>query len=383
VAARDRAPATPPDPATLPRVWLLLGDKPGDNAQVEAVAEALEQTLGWTCERRVLHWRPPYATRKPRFRSTLDHLDPARTAALAPPWPDLVLTIGRRPAMAALWLKERAGGRTRLVLLGKPSGPMDRFDLVVAGAEVQLPPLPNAVPVRLPLMRARAADIAAAGAAWRGRLGPLARPLIGLLVGGPTVPFAFDARVSAELCRLAAGIAAGGGTPYVTTSRRTPAGVVAALRAGLPAAARLFAWTPEASDNPYLALLGLGDGFVVTGDSVSMIAEVVRARKPLAILDLPVGRLGAPDRWRRRLLRRLFMTESDTLRALVAAAYRARLLDATRDFGAFHRWMIEQGLAVRAGDPLAPPRAPPPDDLSTVVARIRDLIGSDRHRVIR
>src|SRR5690606_41912852 len=91
LAAAADAPVRRP----APRVWLLLGDKPGDNAQVEAVADA----LGWPCERRVLQWRPPYATKKPRFRVTLDHVDRARSAPLEPPWPDLVLTIGRRPSM--------------------------------------------------------------------------------------------------------------------------------------------------------------------------------------------------------------------------------------------------------------------------------------------
>ena len=41
------------------------------------------------------------------------------------------------------------------MLFGKPSGLVTRFDLVVAGAEVQLPALPNVLPIRLPLMRAR------------------------------------------------------------------------------------------------------------------------------------------------------------------------------------------------------------------------------------
>jgi hypothetical protein len=125
----------------------LLGDKPGDNAQVEAVAEA----LGWNCERKTLQWRARYAIRKPRFRATLDHLDEAASAPLEPPWPDLILTIGRRPSLVALWIKARSGARTRLVVFGKPSGMMDRFDLVVAGAEVQLPQRRNLVPIRLPL----------------------------------------------------------------------------------------------------------------------------------------------------------------------------------------------------------------------------------------
>ena len=61
------------------RVWLLLCDNPGDNAQVEAVVAA----LGWACERKMLHWRPPYTVEKPRFRATLDHVDRHLTAVAA------------------------------------------------------------------------------------------------------------------------------------------------------------------------------------------------------------------------------------------------------------------------------------------------------------
>src|SRR5690606_2274573 len=368
------AAADAPVRHAAPRVWLLLGDKPGDNAQVEAVADA----LGWPCERRVLHWRPPYGTKKPRFGVTLDHVDRARSAPLVPPWPDLVLTIGRRPSMAALWIKAQAAGRTRIVLFGKPSGMMDRFDLVVAGAEVRLPARPNLVPIRLPLMRAQAAAIEAAAAKWRARLEPLPRPLIAILVGGPTVPFAFDARVAKRLLALAAEVAAAGGTPYVTTSRRTPPAVLEALRAGLPPAARLFAWTPDGADNPYLALLALADGCIVTGDSVSMLAEVVRARKPLAILDLPLGRLGALDQVRRTLLGRLYRPDAGPVARLLAHG-----VDPTRDFRAFHRMLIESGLAVPAGAPLEPPTGAVPDDLPTVVARIAALMDAGRERTRR
>jgi mitochondrial fission protein ELM1 len=330
--------------------------------------------LGWDCERKMLQWRPPYATAKPRFRVTLDHLDQAASDPLEPPWPDLVLTIGRRPSMAALWIKARSGGRTSVVLFGKPSGLMDRFDLVVAGAEVRLPPLANLVPIRLPLMRPKSSDIEAAVSARRSRLAVLPRPLIAILIGGPTMPFVFDARLSERICRLVGEIAAAGGTPYVTTSRRTPRAVVDQLRANLPASAQLFEWTPAGADNPYLALLGLADGFIVTGDSVSMMAEVVRARKPLAILDLPLGRFGAIDQWRRGLLRRLFDADGGWRRRAANAAYRARLLDATRDFRAFHRMLLDCNLAVRDGEPLRPPGGPVPDDLPLVVARIRALM---------
>ena len=367
---RSSAELTAPHPATSGRVWLLLGDKPGDNAQVEAVVEALD----WSCERKMLHWRAPYATSKPRFRITLDHVDRGRSAPLEPPWPDLILTIGRRPSMVALWVKEQSAGQSRIVLFGKPSGLVASFDLVVAGAEVQLPAMANVLPIRLPLMRARGEAIAEAVALWQPRFAALPRPLIGLLVGGPTLPFVFDRRVSAQLCRLAAEIAAEGGTPYVTTSRRTPHAVVEHLRTQLPERARLFQWTPESADNPYLALLGLADGFIVTGDSVSMLAEVVRARKPLAILELPLGRFGVIDQARRSLLRRLFQHGGGPGRLVAAAATRAGLLAATRDFRAFHQMLFDAGLAVPADEPLAPPKSAVPDDLSAVVARINGLI---------
>ncbi|MCZ7618311.1 MAG: mitochondrial fission ELM1 family protein [Myxococcota bacterium] len=216
--------------ASSPRVWLLLADKRGDNAQVEALAPA----LGWPFERKNLTVRPEWTVAKPKVAASLDHLDLEASDALAPPWPDLILTIGRRPSMAALWVKRASGGHTKLVLLGKPSGHMTDFDLVIASAEVQLPPVPNAASIALPLMRIDEADVARAVAAWGPRLDALPRPLIGVLVGGPTGPFAFDAAATQRLLGLLRQIVQRGGTPYVTTSRRTPPDVIAALEAQRP-----------------------------------------------------------------------------------------------------------------------------------------------------
>lgn len=361
------------DFAPAPRVWLVLGDKPGDNAQVEVVAAA----LGWPSERKHVQMRARYVQGKPRVRPSLHHIDRARSDPLEPPWPDLVITIGRRPSMVALWIAERSGGRTRLVLVGKPSGMTGRFDLVVASAEAQLPPLPNVLPITLPLMRVDQARIAAAADAWRARLEALPRPLVAFLIGGPTNPFRYDASVVERLLAEAGRLVAEGGTPYLTTSRRTPATVVAALRAGLPPGAVLFEWAPDAGDNPYLGLLGLADGFVVTGDSISMMVEIARLGRPLAILDLPTGRLGALDQLRRALVRRLFAPGEGAgglRRRLATTLHRSGVLSHTRDFRAFHGILIGRGLAVRAGEPFRPGRSTAPDDLPLVVARIRALL---------
>lgn len=360
----------------VPRVWLVLGDKRGDNAQVETLRDA----LGWPCEHKFIQPREPYVVGKPRVRASLYHIDPARSDPLAPPWPDLILTIGRRPSMVALWIRDQSGGRTKIVLLGKPSGSLRGYDLIVPSAEAQLPPLPHVLPITLPLMRVNQHTLTAAVPIWQPRFAPLPRPLIGMLVGGPTGPFIFNQAVVKGLLDSAAMIIHHlGGTPYFTTSRRTPAAVGEALQAGLPPGAELFHWTPDARDNPYLGLLSLADGFVVTGDSVSMMVEIARLGKPLAIFPLPCSRLGALDQWRRSATRWLFTAAPDSRtgwlrRRLALAAYHTGIITQTRDFKAFHRMLIERGLAVPMGAELLAPTQPAPDDLAVVVARVKALM---------
>ena len=111
------------------RTWLVLSDKRGDNGQVEEIAQA----LGWPCARKRLQMREPYVIGKPKVAATLHHIDLARSDPLEPPWPDLIITIGRRPSMVALWIREQSGGRTKIVRVGKPSGPLRHYDLVIAG----------------------------------------------------------------------------------------------------------------------------------------------------------------------------------------------------------------------------------------------------------
>jgi mitochondrial fission protein ELM1 len=360
-------------------VWLLLGDKGGDNAQVEALAGA----LCWPCERRRIALKPEWVIGKPRVVASLHHLDASRSDALEPPWPDLILTIGRRPSMAALWVKEQSGGRTRVVLVGKPAGPLTRFDLVIAGAEAQLPPLPSVFKTTLPLMRVATREVAEAADAWRPRLAALPRPLVAFLVGGPTSPFRYDARVARRLAALAREIAAQGGTPYFTTSRRTPPAFVDALVRELPRGTPLFRWAPDAAGNPYRALLGLADRFVVTGDSISMMVEVIRLSRPLAIVPLPTGFVGALDSWRRAFARWLFSPQGDTAadrlrRALGRALFGVGIVSQTRDFPAFHRMLVARGLAVFAGEPARAASGAVPDDLADAAARVRELVGATR-----
>ena len=55
------------------------------------------------------------------FPIGVGHLTAASRRWLQPPWPDLVIGIGRRTVPVARWIQEQSGGRTNLVRLGHPA----------------------------------------------------------------------------------------------------------------------------------------------------------------------------------------------------------------------------------------------------------------------
>ncbi|MGB5248440.1 MAG: ELM1/GtrOC1 family putative glycosyltransferase [Gammaproteobacteria bacterium] len=358
-----------------PRTWLVLGDKKGDNGQVEAVAAGLP----WPWERRFVQMRPEWVYGKPPVRPSLDHIDRDKSDPLEPPWPDLVLTVGRRPSSVALWIQQQSGGHTRIVYLGKPSTRIERFDLVAVSREILMPPMKNVIRTELPLMRVSRDQ--AELAQWRERFADLPKPLVGFLLGGPTKPFVFNRKVLQRVLALAGDVTGRqGGTAYLSTSRRTPAWFADALANDLPAGARLFRWSPDATDNPYRGILGLADGLVVTADSISMLVEAIGLGQPAAVLPLPVGIAGKLDMARRDALAWLFATPEDGAgrwrQGLARSLYRARLVYQSRHFPAFQRHLVRVGQAVWAGQPFIKPTASPQADVEHIVERIRLLMAA-------
>jgi len=378
-----------------PRIWCLMADKRGDNGQVERIADALEAQLGWRCERRQLVVAPEYQTRKPPVAASLAAIDRVQSDPLEAPWPDLIITSGRRPANAALWIKEQSEGHCRLVLLGKPSGAMDRFDLIIASAETLLAPLPQVLPIQMPLMGVDPQGLAAARERWQERLDQAPRPRVAFLLGGPTLPFVFDQSLLNRLQAEVHHCLASGASVYLVASRRTPTEFMAQLRDRLPPQVICYDWAQAQEENPYLGLLALADRFVVTGDSISMMVEVAKLGKPLAILPLATGWWGRLDLWRRGLAAWFFRPASTASRAaglrlaLARGLLRLGLLQQTRHFPRFHQSLVDAGIARWAGaarvatDESDHEPGPPPAlrqsqrDLTNIVNRIAALPGSE------
>lgn len=358
------------------RIWVLAGEKPGDNAQALSLAEA----LGWQTEVKQLRYlkgKKPLAAKlsgSDRFP-----LDRAASSPLVPPWPDLVIGCGRRSVPIAWDIRRQAGPTTRLVQLGRPRADLDGFDLVVTSPQYRLPARPNVLHLALPLHRPEREKWASAAAEWEARLGHLPRPWVALMVGGSAKPFVFDVASARRLATQVNALVRGeGGSLLVSTSRRTPADAASALVGDIDVPSFVHEWQPGGGPNPYLAYLGLADAFVVTGDSASMLTEACSTGKRVWIVALPERR-SLKSRGK-NLFRNLVLAPTQDPR--LAGTPIARALSAVpargwvrypRDLKRLHAALIAEHRALPLGTPF--PRVPPPpvDETELAVARVRAL----------
>lgn len=370
--ATETAPAPEAAPAGSPRVWLLLDDRPGHATQVIGLADA----LGWPYEAKPLRFTALNRLSNRLLGASRLSLDAAASAPLTPPWPDLVIAMGRRAAPIARWVKRQSGGRAMLVQLGrKAANVADDFDLAVACAHFRLPAHPRRLDLLLPPTQVTPARLAAAAERWRGLFGAAPRPRVCLLVGGTTAHHRVTAETAGRMASEVAAFAAGlGGSLTCVTSRRSGAAVEQALARGAPDAA-LHCWRRDQAENPYLGYLALADVLVVTGESESMLAEAADAAKPLYIYPVPAR----PAGWRARLAGRVVAAAGagrGPLARLCESAIQRGLVVPPRDLELMHRGMIEAGIARRFGDdgPSAAPAAPPSQRFDALLARIRRLL---------
>lgn len=313
-----------------PSVWLLIGDKAGDSAQLRIVAEA----LAWPMREIALDtngWR-----NLPNLLLGASLMS-SRTS-LAPPWPDLVLWAGRRGTPIARWIRRKSGGRTRLVNLGRPWVSYGVVDLVIGMPQYRPPQRSNVMTARLPFNRQHIA--AEAG------------DRVVLLVGGPTPPLAFGMaearRIGEDARALAARI---GSTLVVLASHRTPREIADVL---------------GASDVNYVEALSSAARIIVTGDSASMIADALSTGRSVDIAPLPFARTPLS----------LLTRGLDAIlpRAVVAAAQSAGLWERPRDMATLWRALLDGSHVGLLGGTEPARRVPVPDDMPEAVARIRALV---------
>ena len=229
---------------------------------------------------KVILSRPPWRS-LPSGRLILRGLEPGGDK-VAPPWPDLIVSCGRRSGLVAREARRRAKGAPLLAHVQDPRTGAADFDLVVAMDHDHVKGQ-NVLRVATALHDVTPARLAAAAEAWRERLALLGRPLIGVIVGGPAgrAPFGVE-EASTLIERVKAMIMACGGVAAIVPSRRTPQEALALFAAAAARDSTFWVWRRE-GDNPYLGVLALADRLVVTGDSVSMVSEALATPHPVEV----------------------------------------------------------------------------------------------------
>jgi hypothetical protein len=244
----------------------------------------------------------------------------------------------------------------------------------VTTPQYHLPQVSNVLHNSLPLHRVEDKRLATHAARWQQRLNDLPRPFTVLLAGGSSANMVMDPGTSLRLRNQAeALVRSNGGSLLISTSKRTPEAAIDILsrQNGIPG--HFYRWRPNDSDNPYLAFLALGDQFIVTGESISMLTEACATGKPVHIYCPGMGTDAGHHATRppRPSPRQRFNQLSNR-----HAPKRWR-----RDVRKIHQHLIGNGHAVWLGDPPPADRSQePPRDLDRAVKRVQKLMLQTRGR---
>lgn len=364
----------------MPTIWLLTHRRAGDLAQMRRFAAL----IGWPTETKRLAFRSNALAAIPALARAL--LDRSRSDPLEPPWPDLVVCAEGRASAVAVAIKQASGGRTRIVVIGRPAGGPEPFDLVVTTAQFRMPKAANVVELSLPLAMPPPADPAAVAELER-KLAGAPRPWVALLIGGTSFPDVLDREAARRLAHdVMAEVKRSGGSLLAITSPRTGQAVEDELSKALGGAASLHLWSRDRADNPFAAYLAVADRFIVTSDSVSMAVEAIGIGKPVAIYPLPQY-LPPKHRVIAWLDARAGL-DSPTpggLRRLARALFELGVIEVRTDRSRFFERLVKEGRVTVFPDalptPVAADRPQPAEDL--VAGRILELFGPDHGPVVR
>jgi mitochondrial fission protein ELM1 len=353
----------------LPQVWLLLDDRPGHATQVTGLARRMK----WPFVAFQLEFNFMNRLPNPLLGGSLMSLSGHGRAKLKPPFPDLVIGMGRRIVPVARWIKRQSGGRSRIVLLGRKAmgNPAD-IDLLVSCVHFGQVPRDGLFQLVVPPTQVDAESLAAARLARPDPMAALRKPHVVLLVGGPTAQHRFDARSAGRMAeQIAKATYDLGGDLAIVTSRRTPVDAVDAMRAAAPSA-HIHVWKMASNDNPYLSYLANADFLVITGESESMIAEGSATGCPLTIYPLEAKPPGLKNSFA-RVLRRMAEGKG-TMAWLCHKILLAGWIAPVRDLNLMHCAMQERGLA-RVFDGSLNTRAPrPSNEFGLLANRLMELV---------
>ena len=276
-------------------IWALIDGISGHDSQVLGVAEA----LGVQFTKKKISYNDNAGL--PNFLKTdgLKTIDRKKSDMISEPWPDIIISCGRKSASVARSIKKRAkktGKKTFAAHILWPGNAIGDFDMVAIPAHDAIVwPLSKSKKIFRFLgspNRITKEFLLNEYMIWARTIGELPKPRIAVLIGGDSKKTAFTEAhakdLTENLVQLCSKLKA---TILVTTSRRTSNGVVSFMEEELKKRIGRYLHFHDfrkSKANPFYAFLQLADMIVVTGDSISMVSESCSTGKPVYIF-VPEG----------------------------------------------------------------------------------------------
>jgi len=201
-------------------------------------------------------------------------------------FPKLIIAAGRRSAMISLYLKNQSQKRTKIVQIMNPQANQDDFDLIVTPRHDKIAGK-NIEKTMGSLTKINEIAINLAKEQFWQWFGDIKKPKIAVIIGGSSKNSQFEKKSAIKLAKKVSEIAKNmNAILLVINSRRTGDKITAIVKENLSGDFKFFDWKKiRAEENPYLAIVGFSDFFIVTADSVSMISETCSTGKPVYIFD--------------------------------------------------------------------------------------------------
>ena len=262
-------------------LWVILDNRRGSVGQAMGVVKALNKDFEVT-EKKVVYNKLSGLPNWLRGR-TLIGIDAESKKQITPPYPDFVLSISRRTAPIARYIKKHSP-KTKLIQLMHPGNTgLGDFDLVIVPEhDKNKKQTANTHYIVGCPHRVTEQYLKEARLNWVDKFADLPRPLTAVVVGGAIKKKPFTAEnaqaLGSAIKQLKQKI---GGSILITTSRRTgeqAQNIIMNEIKGIPQYTYLWG---DTSENPYSGFLACADNIVVTADSVSMCCEATGTGKPI------------------------------------------------------------------------------------------------------
>lgn len=261
--------------------WIVTEGIAGTENPCIGLAEA----MGLSFSVKKIKLRSPWRQLSPFLRVGQNHALAPDSDRLDPPYPDVLISSGRKAVALGMHIRKKSGGKTFLVHVQDPRVALDNFDLVIAP---QHDPArgANVLVSRAGLHRITPEKLAEAGAKFTPVLSHLPYPRVAVLIGGNSKAHRMTPDVTQRLARQLQALSQSAGL-MITASRRTGPENEALLRQRVTGP-NVWFWDGS-GENPYFGFLALADYIIVTEDSVSMASEALSTGKPVYIAALEGG----------------------------------------------------------------------------------------------